>query len=400
MTGDTMRHIAVVTTSRADFGHLHWPIVAMNETPGLRVSLVVIGAHFSPAFGHTAKAIRDAGFDIDVTVECLLSSDTGVGMAKTIGVATLGLADALDRLQPDLVFVPADRYEMLAVASAALALRCPIAHLEGGDVSEGAIDDAVRNALTKMSHLHFTTTALARRRVVAMGEEPWRVHHVGAPSLDHLVQRASMTDDALAQSLGEALPDQFALVSFHPVTLTRATDSEADALYSALADYPHPIVFCFPNSDAGSHRLIDRAQAFCATRPSARLHVNLDHWVYWNVLRRCSVMIGNSSSGIMEAPAVKVPVVDIGDRQKGRLRAANIVHADATEHAIAKAITRATAPSFCEALSDMDNPYGDGHAGQRIAKAIADAPDSTTLLTKKALDVTDGDLPPAFIPPP
>lgn len=380
----------MITTSRADFGHLHWPIRALRERHGLRVSLVAIGAHMSPEFGHTAGAIRDAGFDVDETVECLLSSDSGVGMAKTIGVATLGLADTLARLDPDLVFVPADRYEMLAVASAALALRLPIAHLEGGDVSEGAIDDAVRNALTKMSHLHFTTTAQARLRVMAMGEEAWRVHHVGAPSLDHLEQREPMTDAALTESLGQPLPDSFLLVSFHPVTLSQTTDREADALYDSLEERSEPVIFCFPNSDADSRRLIRRAQAFCEARDNAHLFVNLDHWVYWNVLRRCRALVGNSSSGIMEAPAVRVPVIDIGDRQKGRLRARNIVHARAHHKDIAAAFSRIASADFQAQLAHIDNPYGDGRAGERIARVIADAPPRADLLAKRALPLVDG----------
>lgn len=390
------RHVAMVTTSRADFGHLHWPIRALREREHIRVSLIAIGAHLSPEFGHTAGAISDAGFEVDETVECLLSSDTGVGMAKTIGVATLGVADTLARLDPDIVFVPADRYEMLAVASAALALRLPIAHLEGGDVSEGAIDDAVRNALTKMSHLHFTTTAEARRRVMAMGEEAWRVHHVGAPSLDHLVQREPMSDAELAGALGVDLPQRFTLVSFHPVTLTRTTDREADALYAALRQREEPVLFCFPNSDAGSRRLIQRAQAYCDAREHAHLFINLEHWVYWSLLRRCHALVGNSSSGIMEAPAVRVPVIDIGDRQRGRLRARNIVHAAADTRSILDAFAKIDAPSFRESLEGMDNPYGDGRAGERIATALREAPDRATLLTKRALPLGASD-PPAFV---
>ena len=379
------RHIAVVTTSRADFGHLHWPILALRERPDVRVSLIVIGAHLSPEFGHTHRAIREAGFEIDETIECLLSSDTGVGMAKTIGLATLGLADTLERLAPDMVFVPADRYEMLAVANAALALRIPIAHLEGGDVSEGAIDDAVRNALTKMSHVHLTTTAVARRRVMAMGEEPWRVHQVGAPSLDHLVRRSDLSAAQLQAALGCVVPSDYALVSFHPVTLTRQTDAEADALYAVLEDVARPILFCFPNSDAGSRRLIQRAQAFCAQHTRAQLFVNLDHWLYWSLLRRAHVLIGNSSSGIMEAPAVKVPVIDIGDRQRGRLKAANIVECAADPASIREALETVERPQWRERLNDLVNPYGDGHASERIANILGDAPDRATLLHKRAL---------------
>ena len=183
------RKIAVVTTSRADYGHLYWPLRDLGAHPQVELKLIALGAHLSPEFGRTMEVITADGFTIDETIECLLSSDTDVGMAKTIGVAALSLADALGKLRPDLLLLIADRYELLAPAAVALALRIPIAHIEGGEVSEGAIDDAVRNALTKMSHLHLTPTENSRRRVLAMGEESWRVHRVGAPSLDHLRRR-------------------------------------------------------------------------------------------------------------------------------------------------------------------------------------------------------------------
>ncbi|MEM6639011.1 MAG: UDP-N-acetylglucosamine 2-epimerase [Pseudomonadota bacterium] len=385
MTSSLPRHVTFVTTSRADFGHLQWPIHAVNAHPQLRASLVVIGAHLSPEFGHTVDAIREAGCSIDAEIECLLSSDTGIGMAKTIGLATLGLADALDRLNPDIVFIPADRYEMLAVASAALALRCPIAHLEGGDISAGAIDDAVRNAITKMAHLHFTTTENARRRVIAMGEEDWRVHWVGTPSLDHLAKRTPLSDAELHEALGVELPERFLLVAFHPVTLTQSTDAQADALYAALDSCDDAVVFCFPNSDADGRRLIERSERFCAGRKNAHLFVNLEHWVYWNVLMRCTVLLGNSSSGIMEAPAVRKPVIDIGERQKGRLCADNTIRVAANTGAIAQAIERVTTTEFQRKLEAIENPYGDGRASDRIAELIAGAPDRDRLLMKQAL---------------
>ena len=180
------RRIGVVTTSRADYSHLYWPLRELAEDPDVDLGVFVVGAHLSPAFGATAQEIERDGFPVKARIECLLSSDSDTGMAKTIGVAILGLADAFSAWRPDLLLLIADRYEMLAPASAALAMRIPIAHIEGGEISQGAIDDHVRNALTKMAHLHFTSTETARRRVIAMGEEPWRVHHAGAPSLDHL----------------------------------------------------------------------------------------------------------------------------------------------------------------------------------------------------------------------
>src|SRR5271169_3881784 len=195
------RKIAVVTTSRADYSHLYWPLRELSAHPDVDLKIIVMGAHLSPEFGSTIQEIEKDGFNIDARVECLLSSDTDVGMAKTIGIATLSLADVFGQMRPDLLLLIADRYEMLAPASVALALRIPIAHIEGGEISEGAIDDAVRNALTKMSHIHFTSTQAARDRVIAMGEEDWRVHRAGAPSLDHLLRSPLLNREQLEEQL-------------------------------------------------------------------------------------------------------------------------------------------------------------------------------------------------------
>src|SRR6516162_1638898 len=208
------RKIAVVTTSRADYSHLYWPLHDLSLHPEVDLKLIAMGPHLSPEFGHTIREIEKDGFGIAARVECLLSSDSDVGMAKTIGVATLSLADTLGQLRPDLLLLIADRYEMLAPASVALALRIPIAHIEGGEISEGAIDDAVRNALTKMSHIHFTATASARKRVIAMGEEEWRVHHSGAPSLDHLRRRRLFARDELERKLRLDLSRPSVLVGY------------------------------------------------------------------------------------------------------------------------------------------------------------------------------------------
>src|SRR5271156_254855 len=237
------RKIAVITSSRADYGHLYWPLRDLSENENVDLKIIALGSHLSPEFGNTFQEIVNDGFTIDSRIECLLSSDTDVGMAKTIGMATLGLADLLGQMRPDLLLLIADRYEMLAPASVALALRIPIAHIEGGEVSEGAIDDAVRNALTKMSHIHFTTTHKARDRVIAMGEEPWRVHRSGAPSLDHLRRRPLLTREEVEHKLQLDLRQPTILVVYHPVTIARDTVREADALFEALEKLPDQILF-------------------------------------------------------------------------------------------------------------------------------------------------------------
>ena len=368
------RRIGVVTTSRADYSHLYWPLRELSRRPDVELGLFTLGAHLSPAFGETIREIERDGFPIQSRIECLLSSDTDTGMAKTIGLAILGLADALTAWRPHLLLLIADRYEMLAPAAAALALRIPIAHIEGGEVSQGAIDDAVRNALTKMAHIHFTSTETARQRVIAMGEEPARVHRAGAPSLDHLRRSTLLDRAALEKKLAITLQPQSLLAAWHPVTILEDTNAEADALFSALAHHRGQLLFVYPNADAGGRALIERTRSLVATRPDTHVFVNLDPITYWSLLGQVDVMIGNSSSGIMEAASFALPVVNVGMRQQGRERARNILDASADTHLITKAIERALSPEFRQSLLGMANPYGNGTASETIARVLAETP--------------------------
>ena len=301
------RRIGVVTTSRADYSHLYWPLRELQAHPDIELGLFTLGAHLSPQFGSTIREIERDGFPIVSRIECLLNSDTDAGMAKTIGLATLGLADALTNWRPDLLLLIADRYEMLAPASVALALRIPIAHIEGGEISQGAIDDAVRNALTKLAHIHFTSTENARRRVIAMGEEPWRVHRAGAPSLDHLRRSKLLSKPELETELNLHLHAPTMVVAYHPVTILQNTTAEADAVFEALASAPGQLIFVFPNSDAGSHSLIERTETLRAQRRDTHVFVNLPAVTYWSLLAQADALIGNSSSGIMEAASLALP---------------------------------------------------------------------------------------------
>ena len=378
------RTIAVVTSSRADYSHLYWPLQDLARHPDVDLKLIVLGAHLSPQFGETVREIERDGFAIAARLECLLSSDKDVGMAKTLGLAVLSLADVLGQMRPDLLLLIADRYEMLAPAAVALTLRLPVAHIEGGEISEGAIDDAVRNAITKMSHIHFTSTEGARARVVAMGEEPWRVHRAGAPSLDHL--RRSQLRDAL--ELQTQLKIDFTqptvVVAYHPVTILRDTTQEADSLFAALGRVDAQIVFCYPNADAGSHSLMERTRAFLSTRENARVFVNLDAVTYWSLLRQAAALVGNSSSGIMEAASFAVPVVNVGFRQKGRERARNVIDVPAQPEAIVAGIHQAMSPEFRQSLAGMTNPYGEGHAAETIVRVLTTVDLNEQLLVKRA----------------
>ncbi len=392
----SQRTIAVVTSSRADYSHLYWPLRLLREHPNVELRLIAMGPHLSPEFGLTVQEIEKDGFAIAARIESLLSSDSDVGMAKSIGVAMLSLADVLGAMRPDLLLLIADRYEMLAPAAAALALRIPMAHIEGGEISEGAIDDAVRNALTKMSHVHFTSTEGARARVIAMGEERWRVHRAGAPSLDHLRRSRLLNREEVEARCGLDLSRPTLLVAYHPVTLERETTREAGALFAALEELVRKgdtqLVFCYPNADAGSRELVERARSFVADHTCAKLFVNLDAVTWWSLLRAVEAMVGNSSSGIMETASFALPTVNVGRRQKGRERARNVLDAAPDRGTILQRIAEARSPEFRTSLRGMTNPYGDGHAAERMAEVLTSIPLGAELLVKRATAVNgEGD---------
>ena len=381
-------HLAAVTTSRADWGHVE-PVLRVLERQ-CELSLLVGGAHLAPRFGSTVDAIRAGGYAVAAEIPFLAQDDSRRGMGEGIGRAVLGFTEALDRLRPDMLLLIADRFEMLAPAAAAMALRIPIAHIEGGEISEGAIDQQVRDALTKMSHLHLVPTQDAADRVIAMGESPWRVHVTGAPSLDHLNLDTIPTRDQVASVVGMALDPPPVVVAFHPTTLRADTVDEANVFFEALAQLSAPMVFCFPNADAGYARIIELAESVCQSRDDAVLRVNLDHLHYWGLLQHAACLAGNSSSGIMEAASLELPVVNVGIRQQGRTRAANIIDAPAEIEAILKALDEACAPGFREGLAGLVNPYGDGHASEAIAQVQASVEWGDACLIKEAVSPVAG----------
>ncbi len=378
------RTIAVVTTSRADYSLLYWPLKDMAAHPDLDVKIIAMGSHVSPEFGCTIREIERDGFPVDLRVECLLSSDSDIGMAKTIGVATLSLADSLGQMRPDLLVLTADRYEMLAPAAVALALRIPVAHIEGGEISEGAIDDSVRNALTKLSHIHFTSTEVARERVVSMGEEGWRVHRVGAPALDHLRRSPLLSREEIEARLAINLARLAAVVTLHPVTIARDTIREAEAFFAALRLIPGQLLFCYPNADAGSRVLIEKAKELSSSRENTRLFVNLEPIVYWSLLQYVDLILGNSSSGIIEAASVELPAVNVGIRQRGRERGRNVLDVEPVADQIVDRVATARSVDFRKSLKGMDNLYGDGHASGRIVELLASVKLGEDLLIKRA----------------
>jgi UDP-hydrolysing UDP-N-acetyl-D-glucosamine 2-epimerase len=375
------RKIAIVTSSRADYAHVRWLLHDLARNPAVELQVIALGPHLSAAFGHTG---REVSADKVTPIECLLDSDTDVGMAKTIGVATLGLADALGRLRPDILLLIADRYEMLAPASVALALRIPIAHVEGGEITLGAIDDAVRNALTKMSHLHFACTRQAAGRIADMGEEPWRIKFSGSLSLDHLRRERLLTKAQVEKRLDAKLGADAVLCIYHPVTLLKNTVEEAEEVFAALGGIKRQVIFIYPNADAGCRDLIRRAEEFAVAHKSSRVFVNLDHRTYLSLLNNVGVLVGNSSSGIIESTSLEVPAVNVGIRQLGREHADNVIDVPAERKAIRAAIARALSLDFRRASRGLESPYGDGGASKIIVKTLVETPLGEKLFFKHA----------------
>jgi UDP-hydrolysing UDP-N-acetyl-D-glucosamine 2-epimerase len=377
------QRICVITGSRAEYGLLKYVIADLSNEPEVELQLIATGMHLSPAFGLTVDEITGDGFRVDRRVDMLLSSDTAVGVAKSIGLGVIGMADALEALQPDIVLVLGDRFEILAAVQACLVLKIPVAHIAGGDTTEGAFDESIRHAITKMSHLHLVTNEEAASRVRQMGEDPSRVLVVGSPGLDILTRRPLLVRAELEASLGAALGTHNLLVTFHPATLS-ATDSMAqfDALLDALddQDVDTRIWFTYPNADTGGMALASRLEIWANARPQ-RVHAfkSLGQLRYLSLMAEADVVVGNSSSGLYEAPSLGVPTVDIGDRQRGRLAATSVIHCEANRAAIVAAIDRALKAD----CSSIVNPYGDGHSAPRIVRALRALPSAASLLQKR-----------------
>ncbi|MDR1481060.1 MAG: UDP-N-acetylglucosamine 2-epimerase [Synergistaceae bacterium] len=366
-----MKKICVVTGTRAEYGILYWLLKELSGRKDVKLQIVATGAHLSPEFGLTYRIIEEDGFTIDAKVEMLLSADTASGVTKSAGLALIGFSDAYERLRPDLVIVLGDRYEILAAAIAAYFAGIPTAHIGGGETTEGAIDEAIRHSITKMSCLHFTSAEAYRRRVIQLGEDAESVFNVGALGLEHLRRTRLMDRGELAASLGMELGAINLLVTYHPSTLGESPEEGCAALLSALGGFPGArIVFTYPNSDAGGRSVINMIDNYAgANREGRRAFVSLGQARYLSVLKHFDAVIGNSSSGLIEAPSFKIPTVNIGDRQKGRIRAESVIDCGASAREITAAIGRALSPEFKEVASSCVNPYEkDG-----TAAAIADA---------------------------
>jgi UDP-hydrolysing UDP-N-acetyl-D-glucosamine 2-epimerase len=378
-----MRTIGVVTVARSDYGIYRPVLQAIQDDPDLHLQLFVGGMHLSPEFGRTVEAIEEDDFEIAERVEMLLSSHAPEGIAKSMGLGTIGFAQAYARSRPDLLLVLGDRFEMHAAVVTALPFKLPVAHIHGGELTEGAIDDALRHSITKMSHLHFVATEPYAQRVIQMGEEPWRVVVSGAPSLDNLRHVPLLSREALADRYDVDLDDPFFLVTYHPVTLEyEQTRSQIDALLAALEEIGATVIFTYPNADTGSRLIIERVRDFIADHQRAYFLVNLGTQGYFSMMNHATAMIGNSSSGIIEAASFQLPVVNIGIRQRGRVRGENVIDVGYSKEEILAGIEQATAPSFQRAISNLVNPYGDGQAAERIVEKLRQVELGQSLLLK------------------
>ena len=378
------RRICVVTGSRAEYGLLYWVLHDLDADARFELQLIATGMHLSHEFGHTVREIEEDGFAIDARVDMLVSSDTPAATAKSIALGVIGISDALERLRPDIVVVLGDRFEILAAAQACLVQNVPVAHIGGGDTTEGAFDESIRHAITKMAHVHLTTNTLSARRVRQLGENPADVHMVGSPGLDHLRRRPLLERSALEGELGAALGRRNLLITFHPVTLEpEAGVAQLEELLAALDAQDDETVFWFtrPNADPGGRAIAAALEQWLAKQRPNRAHVfaSLGQLRYLSLLAQVDAVVGNSSSGLYEAPSLRVATVNIGERQRGRLAAPSVIDSPPQRQAITAAIARALALD----CSEVVNPYGDGRSAGRIVEILAGLVDPSSLLKKR-----------------
>lgn len=386
-----MRTIGVVTVGRSDYG-IYLPILRRVQSDStLKLQLIVSGAHLSSDFGKTVEEIEMDGFAISERIEMLLSSDSPEAISKAVGLGVIGYAQAFSRCRPDILLVLGDRFEMHAAAVAALPFGIPVAHIHGGEITEGAFDDALRHSMTKLSHLHFPSTEQYAQRLLQMGEEAWRVTVSGAPSLDNLRSLQLLSADELSRTLGLRLNPAPLLVTWHPVTLESGhTESQTRQLLDALGETDLPLVFTAPNADTNRNKVARMIEEFVARRPNAALVKNLGTKAYFSIMALAAAMVGNSSSGIIEAASFKLPVVNIGSRQKGRLRATNVLDVGYSSEEIVKGIAKAIDPRFRASLHDLRNPYGDGRASEIIVSRLKDVALDERLIKKVFVDFATG----------
>ena len=367
------RRICVITGSRAEYGLLYWVMRGIREAKNLELQLVVTGMHLSPEFGLTYQQIEEDGFSITRKVEMLLSSDTHLGIAKSMGVGMIGFGEAYEALQPHIVLMLGDRFELLAAASAALVATLPIAHIHGGEITEGAFDDSIRHSISKMSHLHFTATETYRRRVIQLGEHPDRVFNVGAPGLDNIERLKLLDRTKLEDAIGIKLGSRSLLVTWHPVTLEPGENrAQFLTLLNTLDEMDGlKLVFTKANADTEGHLINQMIDDYVARNPrKAVSHTSMGQLRYLSTLKYVDGVVGNSSSGIIEAPSLKTGTINIGNRQRGRVRAASVIDCEPHQGDIKNALERLFSSEFTEQLITVENPHGSGDVARQIVDQL------------------------------
>lgn len=381
-----MTTVAAVTGSRADYGLLYWTLKGLRARPGLRLRLVVTGMHLDPSSGSTWKRIVEDGFSIDARVPVLSGGDRDVDIAASMARATDRLARAFARLRPDVVLLLGDRFEILAAASACLPLRIPVAHVHGGESTRGLIDDQIRHAVTKLSHLHFVSTEEYGRRLVRMGEEPWRVRVVGATGVEYIRRLVPVPREELSSRFGLDWSRPVYLFTYHPVTLqVEDAARQLDEVLAGVERVPGQWIFTGTNVDTGGRALGRRIRSF-ARRVGARMLDNLGSTAYLSLMKWATAMVGNSSSGLLEAPSFGLPAVNVGDRQGDRIRGANVLDVPAERRRVAAAIRTASSPAFRREIARAANPYDRGLASRSIVAALARLPERRRLIEKRFHD--------------
>lgn len=384
-----MKKICVVTATRAEYGLLKPLMLRLRDSEDFELQVLVTGAHLSPEFGLTYGFIEEDGFSIDEKVEMLLSSDTATGIVKSMGVGMIGYSDAFTRLSPDAVIILGDRYEMLSVASSATIFNIPIIHLHGGEITEGAYDDAIRHAITKISALHFTSTDEYRQRVIQMGENPFNVHNVGAIGLDNINTLSLLTRDQLEENLGIQFNRYNYQVTFHPETLSHISSEEQfEVLLSAINKQEDSyFVFTKANADTDGRIINQMIDKFVAKNPQkASSYNSLGSLRFLSVVKICDAIVGNSSSGIIEAPSLLTATINIGDRQKGRTQAKSILNCSINKTEILNCFEKVRNTDFQESILATVNPYGNGGTSEKIIN-ILEAIDFNKLRTKEFYNI-------------
>ncbi len=372
-----MRKICIITGSRAEWGLLSRLARMIGDDPELELQIIATNMHLSPEFGLTYREIEQQGFRINRKVEMLLSSDTANATTKSVGLATIGFADAYEELKPDLLLILGDRYEILAAVTAALFHKIPVAHLHGGEITEGAYDDAIRHAITKMSHLHFTSTEAYRQRVIQLGEQPDHVFNVGAIGIDNIRHLKLCSREELENDLNFSFGEKSLLVTYHPETLDDIpVEGQCRNLLDALATLEEvKIVFTLPNSDTGGRIIIKMIDDFVRQhKDRAIAYTSLGQLRYLSALQYITAVAGNSSSGILEAPSFGKPVLNIGNRQKGRMSAKSVIHCGMSESEIRDGLNKALSDSFIREAGHIPNPYEKKNTANEILKIVKDFP--------------------------